>query len=75
LSPEADIDLWDILQYSLETWGIEQALVYQTALDDALLEIVRYPAIGRDRSDLGCGYRSRLIQQHVVFYRIEGKTI
>ena len=75
LSPTAENDLADILQYTEQRWGTEQADSYQATLRRALLELLEYPHIGRARPDLPAGYRSRLADQHLIYYRIEEEVI
>jgi len=49
LSPQAEDDLADILQYTLETWGESQMQVYGKVLDDGLRMILDNPLIGFTR--------------------------
>jgi toxin ParE1/3/4 len=46
LSPQAEEDFADILQYTLETRGEAQAYAYRDVLDKALLTIQQHPQIG-----------------------------
>lgn len=46
LSPQAEDDFADILQYTLETWGENQVYVYRAVLDKALLTIKQNPRLG-----------------------------
>jgi toxin ParE1/3/4 len=75
LSREAEDDLTDIVQYTADTWGQEQAVAYKAKLDQALRNLVDFPALGRARDDLPSGYRSLRVEQHVIYYRIEGRAI
>jgi len=52
LSPQAEEDFADILQYTLDTWGEVQTYSYRDILDKALLAIQQYPQIGHVRSEL-----------------------
>ncbi len=51
LSPQAEDDFADILQYTLEAWGENQVYVYRSVLDKALTTIQQNPelVIGRQR--------------------------
>ena len=40
-------------------------------IEGALLDLVEFPMRGRHRPDLPAGYRSRLVDQHVIYYRVE----
>jgi toxin ParE1/3/4 len=75
ISPEALDDIRDLLQYSLQTWGIQQRDRYRSVIYGALQQLAKYPAIGEARDDLGPGYRCRLVEHHVVYYRIEPNSI
>ena len=55
LSPQAQNDFADILQYTLETWGKAQALFYRSILGKALVTLQENPWIGHRRPDLVCG--------------------
>jgi len=46
LSPRARQDFVDILQYTGETWGEAQLLIYRDKIDEALQAIGRNPNIG-----------------------------
>lgn len=43
LSPQAEDDFTDILQYTLETWGETQTFDYRSLLYKALWTIQQYP--------------------------------
>lgn len=67
-STRAEADLRDILQYTWQTWGMDQHDAYATAIANALDELVRYPALGRPRDDLRPGTRSLRVKQHTILY-------
>jgi toxin ParE1/3/4 len=75
LSQEALRDYEDVLLYSVQTWGEQQKDAYKMMLDRTLAELGDYPEIGRPRTDIHSGYRSRSVGQHVIFYRIESSAI
>jgi len=52
LSPRAEEDFTDILQYTLETWGKEQFHAYRAILDKALLTLQGNPRIGMQRPEI-----------------------
>ena len=68
LSQEAELDLVDIYDYSLEEWGTAQADIYLRGLYDAFATSSRFPAKGRLRLDLGFDVRSVLYKSHIIFY-------
>lgn len=74
-SEDAEDDLRGILAYSLATWGELQRNIYAAALDAAFQDLLRFPESGRLRPDYFPGCRIRPIEQHVIYYRIDGDTI
>ena len=75
LSPRSVRDYDDILLNSLTTWGEQQKNLYRAKLDQALEELADFPEIGQTRKDIGEGYRSLRVGQHVIVYRLDAKTI
>lgn len=70
VSSRAQADYEDILAYSERTWGEDQALAYEAAIDRALDDVGSFPQIGRARDDLSPGYRSFPVEQHVIYYSV-----
>jgi toxin ParE1/3/4 len=69
-SEEADSDLLHIFTYLSER--NRDAAVALSGLFNANMEsLVHFPFIGRDRSILGRGLRSVVVENYVVFYRVE----
>lgn len=58
LSPQAEDDFADILQYTFETWGRHQVYVYRDVLDKALLTIQKNPQIGHRKMELSPQHRT-----------------
>jgi toxin ParE1/3/4 len=75
LSPRADDDLADILQYTAATWGQEQADAYQSTIYEALKRLVEHPELGQIRDELRPRLRSLRVEQHIVYYRVEGDLL
>lgn len=57
LSPQAEEDFADILQYSLQTWGEKQMYVYRAVIDKALLIIQQNSEIGHQRPEISKKHR------------------
>jgi toxin ParE1/3/4 len=74
-SPQADLDIEDILNHSIDTRGESQAAAYYKRLQQALRGLETFASIGRRRDDLFGGCRSLPVEQHVVYYRIDGVTV
>ncbi len=75
LSPHAEEDFADILQYTLETWGEKQMLDYRNVLDNALQTISQHPEIGHKRPELSAHHRLYLVGQHFVVYRVVKQSV
>jgi toxin ParE1/3/4 len=76
LSNQADADLSAIFEYSIRTWGEEQALRYKDQLEAGLSKLAAAPALlGRPRMDLPSGYCSYLVQRHLVIFRYTITTL
>lgn len=71
LSPRAILDLEEIYEYTLLTWGIKQAEKYQDELFDAMLEVASKPTIGSIYYFKKGNYRKLNINKHLIFYRPE----
>ena len=52
LSPKAEEDFADILQYTFQTWCEKQMYVYRAVIDKALLTIQQNPDIGHQRPEI-----------------------
>jgi toxin ParE1/3/4 len=75
LSPQAEEDFTDILQYTLDTWGKTQTYIYRAILDKALLTIQQYPQIGHCRPELSAAHRIFPTGQHLLIYRVIDNTV
>jgi toxin ParE1/3/4 len=75
ISPEAQADVVDILQFTLEEWGLQQAEKYQGVLDNAFSTIHHNPHLGHRRPDIQAEYRAFQAGQHIIVFRTEKKTV
>jgi len=75
VTEDAEDDLRSILEYTLATWGERQRDVYAARIDLALDELIQHPYWGRPRDDLSPGLRSRLVEKHVVYYRVDDDVV
>ena len=69
LSVKARSDLADILLYTTDTWGEQQAERYLALLSDSFDLIADKPGIGRACERLGPGIRRFEVGKHVLFYK------
>lgn len=70
LSEEADRDLEEIFDYTVEKFGVEQAIVYVSSFEDTFESLCNNPKLGRERMEIREALRSIVKESHVVFYRI-----
>jgi len=66
----ADADLLEIWLYTAEEWNLSQADKYLDQLASTLKNLVDHPEMGKERDELRKGYRSLLVNHHIVFYRV-----
>lgn len=75
LSPQAEEDFTDILQYTFETRGDAQVNVYSAVLNKALLTIQQYPQIGHKSPELSEAHKVFAAGQHLIIYRVVNHTV
>jgi len=75
LSPQAEEDFADILQYTLEKWGEAQFHAYRAVLDKALLTIQQHPQIGHGRPELSAAHLIFPAGQHLIIYRASDAAV
>ncbi|HUX45344.1 MAG TPA: type II toxin-antitoxin system RelE/ParE family toxin [Terracidiphilus sp.] len=75
LSKLARLDLIEIADYTLDTWGAGQAYYYLDSLGACFQQLAHTPEMGRTCDAVRPGYRRIEHEKHIVFYRIEGDGI
>lgn len=75
LSEEADTDLEEIFEYTIEKFGAAQAIKYLSSFDELFEELCHNPKLGRGRNDIRKNLKSISKESHIVFYRIMKNTI
>ncbi len=73
--PEADEDLEEIWLYTLERWGLDQALTYDADLTGQIEGLAAGTTLSRKAEDIGPGLRRALAGQHVVFFREDAERV
>jgi toxin ParE1/3/4 len=68
VTPRALADLDAIAGWSLRQWGDARTEIYLRDLADRFDWLAANPQLGRDRAEVGAGYRSFPQGRHVVFY-------
>jgi toxin ParE1/3/4 len=75
LSELAEQDLEDILQYTMETWGIAQMDAYAARLQRGLQRLQDNPMLGKPRDDWFPGCRCYLVENHLALYDLADGVI
>jgi toxin ParE1/3/4 len=75
LSKAAEDDIASIAEYTVETFGIEQAIVYRDGLIRTLAFLAEFPRAARKRNELRHNARVYPYQSHLIIYRIDGAGI
>jgi toxin ParE1/3/4 len=75
LSPGAQADYEDILIYTSQQWGPAQRDRYAAKLDKAIAGLADFPEAGQRCAQLFAGCRTRRIERHVLYYRVENDAI
>lgn len=75
VTPEAEVDIEHIWDYSAATWGIDQAESYIAGLQDTIYSIARWPEMGETYEHIAADYRCFSYSRHLIFYRKLGETI
>jgi toxin ParE1/3/4 len=70
LSRQAQSDLDDIRDYSVERFGPDRAATYLDAVEQAFRRILDQPEIGEARPGLGSRLRSLPCGSHRVYYDV-----
>lgn len=70
LSIEADKDLENIFDYTLQEFGSNQAMEYVSSFENTSEKVCWNPEIGRRRVEIRLYLGSIVKESHVVFYRL-----
>lgn len=71
LSRAADDDLARIAVYTVETFGIDQAIAYRDGLIRAFEFLAENPRAARRRTELKPPLRAHRFQSHLIFYDVK----
>jgi toxin ParE1/3/4 len=69
LSPAAERDLEEILDYTVQQWGLGQALRYMEKMESAFEVLAASPDAGLDSGEVRAGYRRLSVGRHVIYFR------
>ena len=73
--PLAKEDLIGIWSYTFNKWGEAQADKYLSEIDAKIAQFQYNPHLGRSRDEVRAGYRSLLVNHHVVYYVVTPSLI
>jgi toxin ParE1/3/4 len=68
-TPEAQIDVRDVLAFTERNWGKAHREEYERLIARTVDQILRFPSLGRLRPEYGSTIRSLLARQHVIVYQ------
>ena|SRR5206468_1560005 len=74
ITQTARSDLKRIGSYTREKWGAAQEKRYLAAIRERFAILRGRPTLGRVRSEIG-NYRSLLVGQHAIFYRVSENSV
>jgi len=75
LTPAAKSDLKDIWNYTVQSFGLNQAERYMLKIENKLYLLASNPQIGIKRPEIKDGYYSFPVEKHIVFYLIKDDSI
>ena len=70
LSPAAQADLDGIFDYTVQHWGLEQAVRYTQVLESACAAFAAAPAQAQDYGPVRAGYRRGTVGRHFIYFRV-----
>jgi toxin ParE1/3/4 len=68
-------DYEDILIYTKDEWGEEQARRYAQDFEHAFERLSQFPSLGKPAPVLGRGVRAIRVNQHIVVYESVGDEL
>lgn len=65
------MDLDGIFDYTVQQWGLEQAVQYLQMIERACAALAETPAHAQDCGHIRAGYRRELVERHYVYFRLK----
>ncbi|MGI9305106.1 MAG: type II toxin-antitoxin system RelE/ParE family toxin [Gammaproteobacteria bacterium] len=72
---DAEADLDEIADYTIEKFGLEQARVYKDGLKRAFQLLAENPLIGSDQGHIRPNVRRFVHKSHAIYYRLDGDDV
>lgn len=71
----AEADLANIWDYTLETWGFEQARLYSLSIKEACHDLCAGLRQHRSADHVRSGYYKTFVARHALYFKTDGDTI
>jgi toxin ParE1/3/4 len=71
LTYAADQDFENIVEFGLDTFGVDQAFSYQNGLMQRFAKLAEQPKLYPTVDRIRAGYRRSVYGSHSIYYRIE----
>lgn len=75
LSQAADKDFEDIFLYGIDSFGLDQAMIYQTAMKMRFDELAAHPSLYNAVDHIMKGYRRSVFGSHSIYYKAEKQGV
>ncbi|MFT4027030.1 MAG: type II toxin-antitoxin system RelE/ParE family toxin [Novosphingobium sp.] len=75
LSRSAEHDIADIARYTVEAFGVEQALHYRDGLIHTFRFLAEFPRAARERTEIDPPVRAHLYKSHITIYVIDADGV
>ena len=75
MTAEARRNLSDLLLVTERQWGQRQRTAHRASLMSVIHHLAQFPDLGRSREELAVGLRALLVAPHIVYYRVDDRTV
>ena len=75
LTYAADQDFENIFEFSLDTFGVDQAMSYQNGLKQRFAKLSEQPKFYPTVDHIRASYRRSVYGSHSIYYRVESQGI
>ncbi|NKB54705.1 MAG: type II toxin-antitoxin system RelE/ParE family toxin [Alphaproteobacteria bacterium] len=75
LSKAAERDINQIADYTITSFGLDQARRYRDDLTKLFSSLAENPLMGRDHGHIRPGYRRHIHARHSIYYRVRDDRI
>lgn len=74
-TPLAQTDIGNIWDYTMHTWGADQAIVYNKSIEEAINNIANGSQVTFSADHIKGGYRKEFTGRHVIYFLSNKTTI